>query len=94
LLDKLFEGGVEIEKPKKVSDKLAGMTFVITGTLDTMSRDEAEQKIRELGGKATSSVSASTNFVVVGENPGSKLAKAEKLEVKIINKEELLKLLK
>jgi DNA ligase (NAD+) len=58
-----------------------------------MSRDEAEQKIREAGGKATSSVSASTSYLVVGENPGSKLAKAEKFGVKIISEAELLRML-
>jgi DNA ligase (NAD+) len=92
-LDKLFAGGVEIEKPKKVSDKLAGLTFVITGSLESMTREEAEQKIRELGGKASGSVSKSTSYVVVGENPGSKLAKAEKFGVKIIDEQELQQLL-
>jgi uncharacterized protein (DUF342 family) len=89
----LAKGGVKIEAPKKMGDKLAGQTFVITGSLETMGRDEAEQKIREQGGKATSSVSVSTSYVVVGENPGSKLAKAEKLGVKIISEKELINLL-
>jgi DNA ligase (NAD+) len=93
-LEKLFEGGVEIEKPKRVGDKLAGLTFVVTGTLEGMSRDEAEQMIREAGGKATSSVSASTSYLVVGDNPGSKLAKAEKFGVKQISEEDLQNLLK
>jgi DNA ligase (NAD+) len=94
LLDKLKAGGVEIEKPKRMSNKLKGVTFVITGSLDTQSREEAEQKIREQGGKATSSVSESTTYLVVGENPGSKLQKAEKLGVKIIDEEKLNQILK
>lgn len=93
ILARMFAADVEIEKPKKLGDKLAGLTFVITGTLETMSREDAEQKIRELGGKATSAVSAATSYLVVGENPGSKLGKAEKLGVKIILEKDLLKLL-
>lgn len=94
LIRKLFDGGVEIERPKMVSNKLANMTFVITGSLENMSREETEQKIRELGGKASSSVSPKTSYLVVGDKPGSKLAKAEKFGVKIINEEELINLLK
>ncbi len=94
IIEKLDKYGVKIEKPKKIGNKLAGMTFVVTGSLENMSRDEAEQKIRELGGKATSAISATTNYLVVGENPGSKLAKAEKLGVKIIQEKELFNLLK
>lgn len=93
LLDKLKVSGVEIERPKRVGNKLAKMTFVITGTLDTMSREEAQAKIRAQGGKATNSVSASTSYLVAGDNPGSKLAKAEKFGVKVITEEELLSLL-
>lgn len=92
ILKKLEEYGVQIEKPKTIGNKLSGQTFVVTGTLETMSRDEAEQKIRELGGKATSSVSASTSYLVVGENPGSKLQKAEKLGVKVISEKDLVKM--
>lgn len=95
LLDKLEEYGVQVQKTehKIKNTKLEGQTFVITGSLETMSRDEAEQKIRELGGKATSSVSAATSYLVVGENPGSKLAKAEKFGVKIIDERDLVGLL-
>ncbi len=93
ILQRMFTAGVEIEKPKKTGDKLAGLTFVVTGTLESMSRDVAEQKIRELGGKATSAVSAATSYLLAGENPGSKLQKAEKLGVKIIDEKEFLKLL-
>lgn len=92
-INKLFESGVEVQKPKRAGDRLTGKTFVITGTLDSMSREEAQEKIRQQGGKATSSISASTSYLVVGDNPGSKLAKAEKLGIKVINETELLNLL-
>lgn len=92
LLDKLEASGVEIERPKRVSSKLAGQTFVITGTLAEMSREEAQEKVRERGGRATNSISPNTSYLVVGDNPGSKLAKAEKLGVKTISEEELQKL--
>jgi len=73
--------------------KFDGLTFVFTGELKTMTRTEAAQKVIMLGGKESSSVSSKTSYVVVGENPGSKLEKAKKLGVKIINEEEFLKLL-
>ena len=94
-----------IEKLKKhgVNDKLlsapaaggslAGKTVVITGTLEHISRAEAQENIRAAGGKAAGSVSAKTDFVVAGANPGSKRDKAMKLGVKIISERELLKLL-
>lgn len=88
-LEKLFEAGVQIEKSKQVSDKLAGKSFVITGSLSTMTREEAEQTIRNLGGRASNSISASTSYLVVGDKPGSKLAKAEKLGVKVISENDL-----
>lgn len=94
LLEKLKEGGVQVTAPKKVGDKLKGISVVITGTLDALSREEAEQKVREQGGKASSSISKETTYLVVGDNPGSKLAKATKLGVKIITEKELLELLK
>ena len=79
------------EQPK--SDELAGKTFVLTGTLSTMTRDEASDKIKSKGGKTSSSVSKNTSYVVAGVNPGSKLDKAEKLGVIILDEESFLNLL-
>ncbi len=73
--------------------KLSGMSFVITGTMDTMSRDEAKQKIRDLGGSVSDSVSKETTYLVSGENAGSKYDKAQKLGVKILSEKEFLALL-
>jgi DNA ligase (NAD+) len=84
---------LKIEKLKSGGSKFAGLTFVLTGTLKNMSRDEAKKKIKDLGGKVASSVSKNTSYVVAGEDPGSKLADAEKLGVKILNEKEFIKLL-
>ncbi len=92
LLEKLKNQGVSYEEVKR-GDRLAGLTFVITGSLEQMARGEAEEKIRQQGGKASGSVSKNTNFVVVGENPGSKVEKAQALGVKIISEKELFELL-
>lgn len=94
-LEKLKKYGVRIQSVKRETKslKLKEKTFVITGTLKSMSREEAEQKIRDLGGKATNSVSKNTDYLVVGENPGSKLQKAEALGVNIINEKKFLALL-
>lgn len=96
LLDKFAKAGVHVleEKVTKESSRLAGKTFVLTGTLETLGRDEAKDKIRELGGDISSSVSKETNYVVVGSEPGSKYDKAKKLGIKIINEKEFLKMLK
>ena len=83
-----FENGV-LNK----TDELLGKTFVLTGTLQTMTRDEASDKIKLRGGKTSSSVSKNTSFVLAGANPGSKLDKAEKLGVIILNEDEFLKMI-
>jgi DNA ligase (NAD+) len=69
---------------------LTGQTVVITGTLPTLSREEAESRVRQAGGKVASSVSAKTSFVVAGENPGSKLDKANRLGIRVIGEPEFL----
>jgi DNA ligase (NAD+) len=81
-------------KPKPGSDKLKAKTFVLTGSLETMSRDQARVKIRELGGDVSESVSSNTDYVIVGAEPGSKAEKAKKLGVKIISEKEFLNLVK
>ncbi len=70
----------------------AGKTFVLTGTLPTMAREEAKAKIESLGGKVTGSVSKKTDFVLAGEEAGSKLDKAQELGIKILNEAEFLKM--
>lgn len=85
LIAKLKKAGVKLEEEaKEVVGPWTGLTFVITGTLPSMSREEAHEAIRARGGKPMDSVSSKTSYLVVGENPGSKLAKAEKLGIKII----------
>lgn len=92
-IHKLLGAGVKVGSLRAVSKKLAGKTFVLTGSLENLARDEAKRLIRELGGDVSESVSRETDFVVAGSEPGSKLEKAKKLGVKIINEEELLKML-
>jgi len=88
---------VKIEKTSssKLSgaSKFSGLTFVITGTLSSMSRDSAKDKIRAFGGDISESVSSKTSYLVAGENPGSKFNKAQKLGVKIINEKNFINLL-
>lgn len=91
-LDKL-EKQVKITNPKIVNQKLSGKTFVLTGSLEGMSRDEARAKIRELGGDISESVSSKTNYVIVGSDPGSKADKAKKLGVEILSEKEFIKLI-
>ncbi len=94
LLEKFKKAGVTVENSKlQKSVKLGGKTFVLTGTLETLTRESAEQLIRQNGGDVSSSVSAKTNFVVAGAEPGSKYDKALKLGVKILSEKEFIKLL-
>lgn len=94
LIEKFRKYGVEPETVKQVGGKLSGQNFVVTGTLETMSRDEAAEKIRALGGTFQSSVGKDTDYLVVGANVGaSKLAKADKLGTKQIDESALLELL-
>lgn len=96
LVDRLIERGVQIKNPKSQipSPKINSKTFVLTGSLATMSRDEAQDKIRAAGGSVSGSVSKKTDYLVAGADPGSKYAAAEKLGVKIIDEQEFLHLLK
>ncbi|MDP4115655.1 MAG: NAD-dependent DNA ligase LigA [Bacteroidota bacterium] len=95
VINRLKEHGLTFESEATVVSEnfFSGKTFVLTGTLNSLSREEASDKITALGGKATSSVSKKTDFVIAGENAGSKLSKAEALGVKILNEDEFLKLM-
>ena len=96
VLDRLAKAGVKMgEKSHPASSaKLAGKSFVFTGELKNYSRTDAEQLVRDLGGTVSSNVSNKTDFVVIGEAPGSKYGKAKKLGVKIIGEKEFEKILK
>jgi len=85
---------VKSEKSEVKSKKLEGKVFVLTGGLPTLSRDEAKKMIRDVGGNISTSVSSKTDFVVAGNDPGSKFDKAVELGVKILNEKEFLKLVK
>lgn len=94
VVEKLKRAGVLLtEERKEATGKLAGKTFVITGALPSLSREEATALIEEAGGKVASSVSKKTDYVLTGENPGSKLAKAEALGIPIIDETDLRPLL-
>ena len=94
-LDNLLKQ-ITIKNPESIvieNNLLNGKRVVLTGTLETMTRDEAGEKIKMRGGKTSSSVSKNTSYVIAGTNPGSKLDKAEKLGVIILNEDEFLKLI-
>lgn len=91
LIGRLRDAGVSFEsKEEKKDNRFAGMTFVLTGTLEGFTRDEAGAIIESYGGKLSGSVSKKTSYVLAGENAGSKLTKAESLGVKIITEQEFL----
>ena len=94
LADELIAAGVLTESTSQPKgEKLAGLTFVITGTLPTMKRDEASDLIKSNGGKVSGSVSKKTSYVVAGEEAGSKLIKANELGVSVITEEQLLNMI-
>jgi len=95
MIDEMIALGVKItNKYNGVLDlKLKGKSFVITGTLETLSREDAQSRLKELGAKTPSSVSKKTDYVVVGDNPGSKATKAQELGITILNEQELLEMI-
>ncbi len=93
-IEKMMTAGVSIEYDKKEAKKLNGFTFVFTGTLKNMSQDEARKKAEDLGAQTAPSVSKKVNYIVAGEEAGSKLDKAKALGIKIINEDEFLALIK
>lgn len=96
LIDKLRQAGVNMTYTKQSTgdDRFAGATFVLTGTLPTMKRDEAKKLIESFGGKVTGSVSKKTSYVVAGEEAGSKLTKAQELGITILSDNDLLNMTK
>jgi len=94
VIDQLLAAGVRPQSPvpKKAAGNLQGKAIVVTGTLKNFSRQQIEQAIREAGGKVSSSVSKKTDFVVAGEDPGSKLEKARSLGVEVIDEEQFVRM--
>ena len=98
LIQRLREAGLQLAgevktKTESVNQPLSGKTFVITGTLPTLKRDDTKELIQNAGGKVSNSVSAKTDYLVVGEDPGSKLTKAQSLGIQQLSEEELLALI-
>ncbi len=94
-IEKLLKAGIEFEDVKEEAKEkpLKGLTFVFTGALKSMTRDEAKKKVMALGGRVASDVSRNVDYVVVGEKPGSKFQRAQRLGLKIINEDEFLKMI-
>jgi DNA ligase (NAD+) len=95
MMNNFSEYGIKLELPKisQKSQKLADKTFVLTGTMESLSRQEAAEHIKAAGGHVSGSVSSKTSFVIAGDNPGSKLRKAEQLGVEVLNEAQFLQLL-
>lgn len=95
LIKRLKAAGVNMTcKEEKLDNRFAGMTFVLTGALEKFTRDEAGEMIEKCGGKSSGSVSKKTTYVVAGENAGSKLRKAQELNIPVLTEDEFLELLK
>ena len=93
LIERLLAAGIEIKQPERREGPLTGKTFVLTGSLSSLTRGQAEERIKALGGAIGSSVSKKTDYLVVGADPGSKLEKAERLKVPILDEAAFLDLL-
>jgi DNA ligase (NAD+) len=93
IVDAMISGGIQIfRNDDQKDDQLAGKVFVLTGTLENLTRNEARRIIENAGGKVTGSVSRNTDYLVVGASPGSKLKRAQELGVDIIDEETLKKM--
>ena len=94
MIERLRQAGVNFTCKTEITDRrFAGLTFVLTGALELFTREEATERIEQLGGKASGSVSKKTSYVVAGENAGSKLRKANELGIPVLSEAEFLKLL-
>lgn len=95
ILDRALSAGIELDNPYTISEnlKLKGQSFVITGTLEKYSRDEAQSILKSLGAKTPSSVSKNTTYVIAGSNPGSKADKAKQLNIPILTEQEFIDLI-
>lgn len=95
IIERLREAGLNFStgEQEEAGTDLSNLTFVLTGSLETMSREDAKEKIMNLGGKVTAGVSKNTDYVVAGENPGSKYGKAQSLRVKTLSEDEFVNLL-
>ena len=98
VIDKLRSAGLNLEEEKKGSvdltdERFKNKTFVFTGKLENFSRDEAKEAVEERGANVTNSVSKNTDYVVAGDDPGSKYKKAKELNVKVLSEQEFVKML-
>jgi DNA ligase (NAD+) len=93
LIQRLLDAGITIKPPERVEGPLSGKTFVLTGTLSAMTRGQAEDRIKALGGTVGSSVTKKTDYLVVGADPGSKLEKAQRLKVPVLDEAAFVALL-
>lgn len=94
LIERLLNSGIKIKFVEIRDKKFVGQTFVFTGSLESLSRDDAKKKVRDLSGEISESVSSGTSYVIAGDNPGDKYEKAKKLGVKVLDEKEFLELVK